>query len=227
MTYKYLFISGIVLSPPLKSYENEYYVTYNNQIYNVDYNIHTYKIEVTNNQEYSPDIVKYINDLLDQNQISVYGSINLSSSDKNIQRIWKNIMIDTDTHTEVAMYHGYIAQDSHQRLYSLYSYIMINKNYRGKGLCTNFAKDTYNQIHTQLQVKYFLIVIQSENIQKACSCYIQAGISLQYNVYIQINENEFMKVSNKQICEEIVNTNIVKIIFVVDGQLDDMMKSNF
>jgi len=104
------------------------------------------------------------------------------------QNTWVSLMVDKSLNKIIGTYKGAFYEDSKHRRYSGKQYLEISPQYRGKGLCTNFAKYTYDQLgNTQGEnaplAAYLCLVIGASEKVAACRCYTAAALSLGFTVY--------------------------------------------
>ena len=97
---------------------------------------------------------------------------------------WLNLMINNQTNEIIGKYDGYIDVDKDDITYNKHSHIKIIKEFRGKGLCKDFAKNTYDNVAKKLKVKYFRIFITAKNVIGACHCYTKAANELEYKISV-------------------------------------------
>lgn len=247
MTYSYKFVSGSnvpddinqlienskIIYPDIK----KYFILYNNDEIDVHYNEETnnYQVEMKDIEDSSKFyrrnydknkiifIWYYINTELLKGQLTIYDKFEKDKKDWIItyhpeEGNWISLMIDDTENKIIGKYSGSTNIDKIGRTYNIFSSIVIQEEYRGKGLCTNFVEYTYQQVSEKLNVKYFLISISAKDPVKACYCYIKASLNLHFNVYI--NNKQLTDLNTCTIFKEQPNS---KVILVVNGQLDDIM----
>lgn len=130
---------------------------------------------------------------------------------------WISYMIDDQI--IIGYYQGIVSTDRLDRPYNHRSCISIHPNYRGKGFCYNFVKETYYKVVQFYHVHYFHLLLASEQKTFACYCYAQASLTLGYKVYLDNTE-----ITIKNDCD-ILQSNplIVNMYIVVAGYLDNIM----
>ena len=119
-----------------------------------------------------------------------YRNIDLESYEKKIIDLpdtkyhWLNLMINNQTNEIIGKYDGYIDVDENNITYNPHNSIRIVKEFRGKRLCKDFAKNTYDNVAKKLKVKYFIIYIATKYEIGACHCYTTAAKELGYKISI-------------------------------------------
>ena len=94
---------------------------------------------------------------------------------------WAVLMIDNKKQTIAGYYYGYIRKNKNNILFSNDSFITIQPEYLGKGLCKKLASVTYKLLFDQLNIEF--IFIQNVAHVHGCRCYVNSAKENNYYVY--------------------------------------------
>lgn len=125
-------------------------------------------------------------------------------SDKFSVARWISYIKNIKLNKFIGIYYGYIYIDSNKKLYSTKSMIKIDKEFQNKRLCRPFASYTYGQL--KQYVDYIKLLVSSKVYIRACSCYVNAALNINLDVYIyDENEKKFIQFKDAKDCQNIKN----------------------
>jgi len=204
---KYLFVELILVTNPItdtiklsesliKEYNNKRIKNNSSK-----YRIEIYKITKENNEHYDPifdDIPNLDDKLIDELKIlsknlkergekfSIYhNDINKFNIKSLI--ICKLLILLKNQENKIAGFCRLeiIKPNIGSRKYTTDHFtISMLPNFRGKGLCTNFVSNIYRVLLDENKIESVSLTIASDNMFRACPCYLKAAINNSYNIEI-------------------------------------------
>lgn len=130
---------------------------------------------------------------------------------------WISLAIDKEKDIIIAYYSGMYDTDHLGRVVNIMSKVSIRPDYRGKRICTSFAKFTYEQVVQHHHVEIFEIQVLADERFNACQCYVQAAFDLGWTVYVVKTKKTFKsdKAKTCQIMRTSKTYEDTKLLFIV------------
>ena len=135
---------------------------------------------------------------------------------------WISIMVEGNK--IIGSYSGKIYMDQLDRKYSSNSSIDISPEYRGRGLCKEFAFFTYRGLVNLLHTDYILIRVNSTIGAGACRCYIRAAKDLGLNTFG--SRSEEYEYPRRQV-KDCSLDDLDFLIFTTSEEADEIMTASF
>jgi hypothetical protein len=136
--------------------------------------------------DYDQEIEEYIRRF--QPDLRFRSTLPVLSRKVKVERTWKPYHILWQDHEWLSLlmeeeriigfYRGESYEDDLERRYSTHSNIQVSPEFRGRGLCKNFAQFTYDKLLTELSISYISINVASTLPTGACRCYVRAAKDL-------------------------------------------------
>ncbi|SPN79373.1 Hypothetical protein BRZCDTV_303 [Brazilian cedratvirus IHUMI] len=134
---------------------------------------------------------------------------------------WISIMVEENK--IIGSYYGGIYVDQLGRNYSSNSSIDISPEYRGRGLCREFAFFTYQHLVDLFHMDYILVRVDSTIGAGACRCYVRAAKDLGLRTFGSLSEEHEYLYREVQDC----NLGDLKFLIFTTLKVDEVMTSAF
>ena len=142
---------------------------------------------------------------------------------------WSCFMVDQNN--IVGFYTGSIEEDSLGRKYTSNSFVGIRPDYRGRGLCRELARFTYDNLIKQVGVGYIVTKVDSNIGAGASRSYMRAAKDLGLSTYgycsDQGDEDENLLFGCYQALEESEDCDRGKNRFSLPSYLDNLVFSTY
>ncbi len=133
--------------------------------------------------------------------------------------VWLSFLIDVERNAVVGTYSGFVEVDGRGYRYSRGSFIELHPDYRGRGLCRDFARYSYSEAAVLYDISYFKIKVGAIEQVGACRCYTQAAMDIGFSVYLDSS-----LVQDKSACDIFRTNPNASMLLVKEGlSLDTLL----
>lgn len=178
--------------------------------------------------DYDPEVERYIGSF--QPNLLYRSTLPVMVRRVGVEHIWKpyhllweenewlSLLIEGEK--IIGFYRGETYNDDLGRKYSTHSYITISPQQRGRGLCEDFARFTYDKLFSLMEVEYISIIVASKIKTGACRCYMRAAKSLGLNTFAEFAYNGVYRLRKVEDCNQ---GGLSQLIFTFLPRVDEVM----